>query len=366
MRALITRTPILLVVLPLLLFGCGKKVGEFSLSVSAGGLFLDQNGSTSITVRATRAEGFTGNITLSLTGVPVGVEADFTPNPLAQDTSVLTLTAAGNTPVGTYTVKIVGSNGGVRSTIDLKLTIVLNTASSTGVAYVFEISSANEINQHNLDEITNQIIDIMKHRLNSYGIANAELKTTEAGQIEIQILGELDETQVLHIRRLLGSAGQIEFLKVVEIGSSPHAAVVPTSSTQEVLRDRNGIFYALESQPLLTSSSIANAAAVQLDEGLPAIRLAFTQDGAVLFSQLIKDLPLNECIAIAIDHVVYSIRCITQSLKAAAIEGWENVQSCTLISDGLTLDDANLLALIIRTGAFPVPVFRISETPFQK
>ncbi len=365
MKPRIVGSLVALVVLLLLLFGCGKKVGDFSIFVSSGGLFVDQNRSSSVSIGVTRSEGFTKEITFSLTGAPEGVKANFTPNPLVGDTCVLTLTAAKSAPVGTYPVNIVGSSGSLRSTISLKLTIVLGTNSDTGVEYVFRVSGADKMDQDQLDPTMDEIIATIKQRISSYGITDVELKTMGTGQIEVKVLGELDDAERQRIRRLLGTTGQIEFLRVVKRGESPYDAnVIPTSLTQEVLYDRDGIPYVLESQPLLTSSHISNAAVVQLTGGAPAIRLAFTKDGAMLFSKLVDEFLVNDCIAIVIDNVVYSVRCITQSLKAAAKAGWENVQSCTVISNGFNADDAKLLALIIRNGAFPVPVLIVSDISF--
>ena len=364
MRTLRAEIFVAFIVILLLLSGCGRKAGNFSLSLSSGGLFVDQGSNGSVSIRVTRSNGFTKKIALSLTGAPAGVNARFEPNPVTEDASVLTLAAANDAPVGTYPLKIAGNSGSLSSTVNLKLTIVLNTGSAVGVRYVFKVSGTDQMDQHHLSEVINQIVSIMERRINEYGIKNVEVKSVGSGRIAVKVFRKLNNTEGLQIRRLLGSTGEIEFLRIVKTGNGPNVDLIPTSPTQEVLKDRSGVPYVVEAKPLLTSSSIANAAIEQAADGAPYIRLAFTKDGAELFSKIVSDLTVNDHVAIVVDNVIYSVRRITEPLKEAARESWENVQSCALISNGFNMDDAELLALIIRNGAFPTPVMVVAETPF--
>ncbi len=364
MKLLKAEICIAFIVILLLLFGCGKRAGNFSLSLSSGGVFIEQNGRGSVSISVSRENGFAQKITLSSTGAPTGVNASFDPNPVTEDASVLTLAATNDAPVGTYPLKVVGNSGGLRSTVNLKLTIVLNTNSAMGVRYVLEVSGAAQMDQNYLNEVINQIVSIMKRRVNEYDVKNVEVKSIGSGRIAVKVFGKLNDIEELQIRRLLESTGRIEFLKIVKAGNGPNVNLIPTSPTQEVLKDRDGIPYVVKAKPLLTSGSIANAAVEQAADGTPYIRLAFTKDGAVLFSEVVSALSENDSVAIVMDNVIYSVRRITTSLKAAAKESWKNVQSCALISDGFTMDKAKLLALIIRNGVFPVPVMVTTEAPF--
>ncbi|MGA7294959.1 MAG: protease pro-enzyme activation domain-containing protein [Terriglobales bacterium] len=87
-----------------------------SVSIAAGGA----GGTSTITV--TPVNGFTGNVTLSASGLPTGVTAAFGTNPTTS-TSVLTLTASASAAAGTTTVTISGTSGSLTETTTISLTV---------------------------------------------------------------------------------------------------------------------------------------------------------------------------------------------------------------------------------------------------
>lgn len=70
--------------------------------------------------------GFNGNVNMSVSGLPAGVTASFSPNPTTYS-STLTLTAASSAAVGQYSVTILGASGGQTATATLTLSIVAPT-----------------------------------------------------------------------------------------------------------------------------------------------------------------------------------------------------------------------------------------------
>ncbi|MGA3373934.1 MAG: hypothetical protein ABSC48_19500 [Terracidiphilus sp.] len=80
----------------------------FTLGASPSTLPVTQGSGGTSTITVTDVGGFTGDVTLSATGLPAGVTAAFATNP-ATSTSVLTLTASGTAATGTATVTITGS-----------------------------------------------------------------------------------------------------------------------------------------------------------------------------------------------------------------------------------------------------------------
>ena len=55
--------------------------------------------------------GFSGSVSLAVTGLPSGVTASFSPNPVATGSSRLTLTANSTDALGLYTATITGTSG---------------------------------------------------------------------------------------------------------------------------------------------------------------------------------------------------------------------------------------------------------------
>jgi len=66
--------------------------------------------------------GFTGNVSVSVSGLPSGVTASFSQNPVASQ-SQFTLTVANTTALGQYPLTIVGTSGGQSSTTSITLVI---------------------------------------------------------------------------------------------------------------------------------------------------------------------------------------------------------------------------------------------------
>jgi hypothetical protein len=103
---------------PLVVHGTGTGVTEataaFALTVAAAPAFtltlnpttlsIAQGASTPTTTVTLVRTNFTGNVALSVENLPTGVTASFAPaSPISGNTSVLTLTVAGNAPTGTFT-----------------------------------------------------------------------------------------------------------------------------------------------------------------------------------------------------------------------------------------------------------------------
>jgi hypothetical protein len=95
---------------------------DFALSASPASLSIVQgsNGATTIAVAPTGS--FSGNVTLSVSGLPAGVTAGFGTNP-ATSSSILTLTASSTAATGTTTITITGISGALTHTTSVSLTV---------------------------------------------------------------------------------------------------------------------------------------------------------------------------------------------------------------------------------------------------
>lgn len=94
----------------------------FSLSASASTLTVAPGASASSTITISPQEGFSGAVNLSVSGLPVGVTATFSPAS-ATTSSILTLVAGGSAAGSTSTLTITGSSGSLTSTARIALTI---------------------------------------------------------------------------------------------------------------------------------------------------------------------------------------------------------------------------------------------------
>jgi hypothetical protein len=95
---------------------------NFSLLASPGSLTIVQGASVMSSITITPQNGFTGNVSLSASGLPSGVTASFNPGSTS-GTSVLTLTSSSTAAIGTVTVTVTGSAGSLTTQTSISLTV---------------------------------------------------------------------------------------------------------------------------------------------------------------------------------------------------------------------------------------------------
>jgi len=94
---------------------------SFTLS-SYGGVTVGQGSSSTAYVNVNPAGGFSGSVNMSVTGLPSGVTASWSPNPTVGN-ATLKLTANSTAAVGTSTLTITGTSGALSATTTLSLTV---------------------------------------------------------------------------------------------------------------------------------------------------------------------------------------------------------------------------------------------------
>jgi cellulose 1,4-beta-cellobiosidase len=99
-----------------------------SFSISASGTSVEQAATGSTSVLVLPVNGFTGDVSFRVSGLPTGVTAAFSPASITggKGTSTLTFTAAANAPVpaAPVVITVTGTSGAITQTTSLSLTIV--------------------------------------------------------------------------------------------------------------------------------------------------------------------------------------------------------------------------------------------------
>jgi hypothetical protein len=116
-----------------LIFAVGAGTPGFSVSASPSSVSVQQGTNATSTVTVTSQNGFNSATTLSASGLPSGVTAAFSTNPVmppanGSATSTLTFTASSTATIGTSTVTVTGTSGTITHTATITLTV---TAPST-------------------------------------------------------------------------------------------------------------------------------------------------------------------------------------------------------------------------------------------
>jgi hypothetical protein len=116
-----------------LIFAVGAGAPGFTVSASPNSVSMQQGTNATSTITVTSQNGFNSATTLSASGLPSGVTAAFSTNPVTPPangsaTSTLTFTASSTATTGTSTVTITGTSGSIVNTTTIALTV---TAPST-------------------------------------------------------------------------------------------------------------------------------------------------------------------------------------------------------------------------------------------
>ena len=99
---------------------------SFNLTTSPASLSLAQGTSGSATVTTTAAGGFSSAVALTASGAPSGVTLAFSPSSITgAGTSSLAITVGPSVTVGTYTITVSGSSGGVVHTAKITLAVTI-------------------------------------------------------------------------------------------------------------------------------------------------------------------------------------------------------------------------------------------------
>jgi hypothetical protein len=103
--------------------GCGNGgTPDFSLGANPNSVTVVQGSTATSTITIAPLNGFNSTVTLSASGLPSGVTANFNPNP-ATTTSTLTFTATATATTGTSTITVQGVSGSLTHTTTLSLTV---------------------------------------------------------------------------------------------------------------------------------------------------------------------------------------------------------------------------------------------------
>jgi subtilase family serine protease len=98
--------------------------GSFSLSVTPSSRTITRGDSTTYTVTINPTPGFTGSVTLSVSGAPSKATVTFSPNPADGGSSILTIDTGRGTSRQTYDLTITGVSGSQTDSKTVSLTVL--------------------------------------------------------------------------------------------------------------------------------------------------------------------------------------------------------------------------------------------------
>ncbi|HEX5701912.1 MAG TPA: CHRD domain-containing protein [Pyrinomonadaceae bacterium] len=111
---------------------------DFSVSGSPSLQTVAPGNGTTYNITATPANGFTGNVSLSISGLPTDANASFDPTSVnltdtTAKSSTLSVTTGSNTPVGTFPLTITAISGMLQHTTNVSLRVVSATSADVSI-----------------------------------------------------------------------------------------------------------------------------------------------------------------------------------------------------------------------------------------
>jgi uncharacterized repeat protein (TIGR01451 family) len=112
---------------------------DFSVSGSPALQTVAPGNGTSYNVTVTPFAGFTGSVSLSISGLPAGANASFNPTSInitdtTAKTATLSVTTSAGTPVGTFPLTITAISGMLQHTTNMSLRVVSSTSADVSVS----------------------------------------------------------------------------------------------------------------------------------------------------------------------------------------------------------------------------------------
>ena len=207
------------------------------------------------------------------------------------------------------------------------------------------------------DMTTRQALETIRNRVDMFGVAEPDIRPQGKERIVIQLPGVSDPEQAIE---LIGKTAILEFKLVDNTRSAEDALRDGPPPGTEILFERNvdpltnvetRTPVLLRKQALMTGESLVDARAVRGQQfGDPQVTMSFDSRGAREFAD-ITERYVGRQLAIVLDGQVYSAPVIRTRIPdgEAYIEG------------SFTIEEARLLAVVLRAGALPAPVTVIEE-----
>jgi len=197
-----------------------------------------------------------------------------------------------------------------------------------------------------------QALEIIRNRIDQFGVSEPEITLQGTDEILVQLPGIRDPQRAIN---LIGQTALLEFKLVDDEGNIDEALKGSIPPGDVILYQRSvdpqtgavrRVPFLLKEKTLMTGEFIKDAR-VSLDSQFhePYVSMEFTDVGAKLFEQ-ITGANVKKRLAIILDNNVYSAPEIRERIPGGRAQ----------ITGRFSTEEANDLAVVLRSGALPAPV----------
>ena len=220
-----------------------------------------------------------------------------------------------------------------------------------GIHLVLEADTSKLEPTQDLKDAVNVALEIIRNRVDQFGVGEPTITRQGTDRIIIDLAGIEDPQRAVE---LIGKTALLEFKLVDEKGDLKKALEGELPPHSEILYeyvDGEPRPYLIKRETVLSGRFIKDTR-VEIDSwGQPYIALEFDSEGAEIFAE-ITGRNVGERLAIILDNVVKSAPVIKTRIPEgkAVIEG------------RFSLEEANELRIILKSGALPIPFNIIQNT----
>ncbi|MAQ39301.1 MULTISPECIES: protein translocase subunit SecD [Thioclava] len=196
------------------------------------------------------------------------------------------------------------------------------------------------------DRTMQQSLEIVRRRIDAAGTREPTIVREGSDRILIQVPGA---SSAQEIKQLIGTTAKLTFNSVIGTSSNPNEAV---GSDQEILpsADQKGLYYILDSLPVVTGEDLTDARPDTDQNGYPAVAFRFNASAARTFGDYTQN-NIGKPFAIVLDNKVISAPTIQSHIAGGS----------GIITGRFTVKEATDLALLLRAGALPASMTFLEE-----
>jgi len=219
------------------------------------------------------------------------------------------------------------------------------------------ISLPEQIIKKTTNKAINQAVETIRNRLNQFGLAEPTVAKQGSDKILVEIPGVKTQEDIERLKKLIGKQAHLLLMAIDE----DRASRVSTMSAAEAKKYGDVILedvknpnqkYLVREIPVLDGAMLTDAKAVYDKNGQPIITFVLNGEGAKIFANFTqKAAPTRARLAIVLDNKIYSAPHINERIGGGRGQ----------ISGGFTINEANDIAIALRSGALLAPVFVMSE-----
>lgn len=231
-----------------------------------------------------------------------------------------------------------------------KITLGLDLKGGIDLVYQIDMNSLEP--NDNPADACKRSVEIIRNRIDMFGIAEPNIKEQEGNRIRIQLPGVKDLDRV---KSLIQSTAMLKFHLVLGQALSAEQ-LEPIDPQNEIVlfepasRNQTAKWYKLKKSPEITGRDLKYAKVAFDEFGSPIVHLEFTPEGAIKFAQ-VTGAHIGEQLAIVLDNTVHSAPVIQQKITGGMAQ----------ITGRFTLEEAQTLAIVLRAGALPASLILLES-----